>query len=111
MHLIDHKNITIKDLYELTAGSDKIGLSDESIIKINRSRAYLDERLRNEDSVFYGINTGFGSLCDVRISADDLTKLQTNLVRSHACGLGPEIPIHLVKKILYLKIRNMAPYR
>lgn len=108
MHLIDHSDISVLDLDSIVKSGEKIGLSDEAIVHINRSRAYLDERLKSKDAIFYGINTGFGSLCNVQVSSEDLTKLQINLVRSHACGTGPEIPKHIIKKMLYLKIRNMA---
>jgi histidine ammonia-lyase len=54
----------------------------------------------------YGINTGFGSLCNVKISNENLSKLQENLVKSHACGTGEEVPI--VKLMLLLKIQSLA---
>jgi histidine ammonia-lyase len=44
------------------------------------------------DEPVYGINTGFGSLYDMKISSSDLGKFQKNLVMSHACGMGEEVP-------------------
>ena len=59
------------------------------------------------DSI-YGINTGFGSLYGQKISNDDLGQLQRNLVMSHACGLGDEVPCELVRLILLLKIQSLS---
>ena len=64
------------------------------IQKIQECRDYLDQKIANFDPI-YGINTGFGSLCDVRIHSENLTKLQENLVRSHACGTGDYVPNQL----------------
>ena len=56
----------------------------------------------------YGINTGFGSLCDKRINTTDLEELQKNLVMSHACGMGDEVPKEIVKIMLFLKIQSLS---
>ncbi|WP_396195551.1 histidine ammonia-lyase, partial [Flavobacterium sp.] len=56
----------------------------------------------------YGINTGFGSLCNVKISNEHLSQLQENLVKSHACGTGEEVPQEIVKLMLLLKIQSLS---
>src|SRR5690606_28901516 len=56
----------------------------------------------------YGINTGFGSLCNVVINSRDLGQLQENLVKSHACGMGDEVPEDIVRLMLLLKIQSLA---
>lgn len=56
----------------------------------------------------YGINTGFGSLYNIKISNENLTKLQENLVKSHACGTGEEVPKDIVKMMLLLKIQSLS---
>ena len=68
-------------------------LSDEAVCRINKCRSYLDNKLKGGKELLYGINTGFGSLCDVVISEKDLGKLQINLVKSHACGTGEELDV------------------
>jgi histidine ammonia-lyase len=55
----------------------------------------------------YGINTGFGSLCNVKISNENLSKLQENLVKSHACGTGRSAK-EIVKLMLLLKIQSLG---
>ena len=65
-------------------------------------------KLKRGDEVFYGINTGFGSLCNTVISKKDLSQLQENLVMSHACGLGDEVEHDIVKLMLLLKIQGLS---
>ena len=57
-----------------------------------------------KDKSLYGINTGFGELCNVKIKYKDLNQLQINLVRSHASGIGDPMSAGLVRTILFLKI-------
>ena len=61
----------------------------------------------NEEPI-YGINTGFGSLCNVKIATENLSQLQENLVKSHACGTGDEVPQEIVKLMLLLKIQSLS---
>jgi histidine ammonia-lyase len=86
----------------------QIELSDEAIQKIEQCRNFLDAKIAIEGSTYYGINTGFGSLCNVRIANNELSLLQRNLVISHACGMGAEVPKPIVKLILLLKIKNFC---
>ena len=86
----------------------QLSLSDEARGNIVKCREYLDKKLAGSDEPVYGINTGFGSLYDRRITASDLGTLQKNLVMSHACGMGEEVPFHLVRLMLLLKIQSLA---
>ena len=65
-------------------------------------RSFLDEKSDNSTPI-YGVNTGFGSLCNKSISKEDLEELQVNLVISHACGFGEEVPSSIVKLMLLFK--------
>ena len=85
-----------------------ITLSADAKAAIKRSHAYLRDRLKRSDAPIYGVNTGFGSLCDTSIAPDELAQLQTNLVMSHACGVGDPVPDDIVRAMLVLKIQNMA---
>jgi histidine ammonia-lyase len=64
--------------------------------------------MANSKSPIYGINTGFGALCNTQISDKDLEQLQHNLVMSHACGMGEEVPQDIVKLMLFLKIHALS---
>ena len=75
---------------------------------ILKCRSYLDEKLKSSDDLFYGINTGFGFLQNVRIEKEQLHKLQSNLLLSHACGLGEEVPDEIVRLMIMLKIKSLS---
>ncbi len=86
----------------------QLKLSEEVIANITACREYLDQKMASQKEPIYGINTGFGSLYNVSIPADDLEQLQQNLVMSHACGTGDEAPQEVVKLMLLLKIQALA---
>ncbi len=77
----------------------------EAILKC---RQYLDEKLNASDELFYGINTGFGFLQNVQIDKEQLRTLQSNLLLSHACGMGEEVPEEIVKLMMMLKIKSLS---
>ena len=87
VHLVSTEEIGWKKFEEISSGGTQIVLSDDVLKKIVVCRDYLDRRLENSDEILYGINTGFGSLCDTVISSENLGLLQKNLVMSHACGV------------------------
>lgn len=98
-------HLSIQFLEQLN--SDNIGLSAAAVERIANNRQYLDNKI-SEGVTYYGINTGFGSLCDVRINDDQLAALQENLVCSHACGMGDEVPEDVVKLMLLLKAHGLS---
>ena len=108
MHIISTKPLNLSTLRTLVLEGSKLKLSDEVIKKIQECRDYLDQKIANTADPIYGINTGFGSLCDVRIHSENLTKLQENLVRSHACGTGDLVPKSIIKLMLLLKIKSLS---
>ena len=108
IHHISQSHLSIEKVKELTYRKIKIALSEEAEAKISRCRQYLDDKMANCEGVFYGINTGFGSLCDTVISKGDLSQLQRNLVLSHACGIGEEVPGEIVKLMLLLKVQGLS---
>lgn len=105
---IKNEWIHLSELEELINSKIEVKLSDKAKTEINNCRAYLDEKVANSDQLIYGINTGFGSLCNTAISREDLEKLQRNLVISHACGTGDEVPIEIVKRMLLLKAFGLS---
>ena len=107
-HIISSDSLDIVTIYNIFKDKKKLKLSKESIDKIIACKAYLDAKLESNDKPMYGINTGFGSLYNVKISDKDLTKLQENLVMSHACGTGERVPESVVKVMLLLKIQSLS---
>jgi len=98
----------LDNIREILKKNFQLDISEENRKRIQHCRTYLDNKLASSDQLFYGINTGFGSLCNIRISDDEKTQLQENLVRSHACGTGDEVPEEVVKIMLLLKIQNLS---
>jgi len=84
-----------------------LSFSESAQQRVDINRNYLDGIIRGGNT-YYGINTGFGSLCNVRIADNELSDLQHNLVRSHACGMGDEVPEEIVRWMLLLKIHGLS---
>ena len=108
VYQINNQWIGLSELEDLLYSSQKIELGADARAAIAKCRQYLDDKMANHDQLIYGINTGFGSLCNTAISFEDLGLLQYNLVVSHACGTGEEVPAELVKRMLLLKIIGLS---
>ncbi len=107
-HSISPEHLSIERVTEVITSGLSLDFSKESEYLIEANRRFLENKLKNSNQNFYGINTGFGSLCDIRISNDELEQLQENLVKSHAAGVGEEVPQEIIKIMLLLKIQSLA---
>lgn len=107
-HSITDRQLSFDDLKRVFSGEISLSLSEDSRKKIQRCREYLDIKVKSTSNPIYGINTGFGSLYNRNISNDQLEKLQENLVKSHACGTGAEVPPEIVRLMLFLKVQSLA---
>lgn len=107
-HYISSDLLSIDMINEIVFQGKQLALSEEAIVNIEKCRKYLDDKMQSNSTPIYGINTGFGSLCNVKISNENLSKLQENLVKSHACGTGEEVPHEIVKIMLLLKIQSLS---
>ena len=107
-HHISSEFLSLKDLHSIVFEGKKIKLSDSAVEKIEKCRAYLDRKMETSETPIYGINTGFGSLCNHSINHEDLSQLQRNLVMSHACGMGSRVPDEIVRLMLFLKIQSLS---
>ncbi|WP_299886552.1 histidine ammonia-lyase [uncultured Lacinutrix sp.] len=107
VHYISSKTLDLTTINAIINEKKQIALSEEAAIRIKNCRLFLDKKLQGETKPIYGINTGFGSLYNVKISKENLTKLQENLMMSHACGTGEEVPQEVVKLMLLLKIQSL----
>ncbi|HEX4887776.1 MAG TPA: histidine ammonia-lyase [Luteibaculaceae bacterium] len=105
-YTISTKGLSLSDIPGILEGL--IALGEDAKQAVQQCRDFLESKLEREDQPIYGINTGFGALYNQSISKDDLALLQSNLVRSHACGMGEEVPQPLVKLMLLLKAQSLA---
>ncbi len=108
IYKVGEQMLSISVIAEIIAEDKQLALSTKAKQKIKDCRDYLDKKMKHSDAPIYGINTGFGSLCNHKISNDDLGKLQTNLVLSHACGTGDKVPDEIVKIMLLLKVQSLS---
>lgn len=106
--ILNNAWISLDELESILHSGAEAVLGDEARKAIGHCRSYLDEKVRSHGELIYGVNTGFGSLCNTAIAAEDLEKLQRNLVVSHACGAGEEVPAHIVKRMLLLKAVGLS---
>lgn len=107
-HKISNKPLTLKTVHEIITENMPLELSSDATKRIQKCRDYLDEKVKNQKAPIYGVTTGFGSLCNTSISEKDLGKLQENLMMSHACGMGEEVPQEIVRLMLLLKIQSLS---
>jgi histidine ammonia-lyase len=108
IHSVTTRAISIPEIGVILSSKCKLGLSADVKAKITSCRNYLDEKIATLKTPVYGINTGFGALYNVSIPEKDLEQLQQNLVMSHACGTGEEVPAEIVKLMLLLKIQSLS---
>ncbi len=103
----DH-TLTVEEVHRVATDiTFEVSLSEAAISAIQRSREVV-ERLIEKGSVAYGITTGFGKFKDVYIEADKVSQLQTNLIRSHAVGVGDEYPEEIVRASLLTRVNSLS---
>ena len=107
-HIISHKKLTIDHVKELMSEGTILELGKEAEAAIVKCRKFLDTKMEDIGRPVYGVTTGFGSLCNITIPAEDLSQLQHNLVMSHACGIGETVRPEIVKLMLLLKIQSLS---
>ncbi len=108
MHLIGPDHLSLETIAAIVGENRPLALSDEALHRLRHCRSYLDNKLERDHALFYGINTGFGSLCNIRISDADIEQLQHNLLVSHAAGMGDPVPPEVVRLMLLLKIQSLC---
>lgn len=108
VHSISPKPLTWDLLQGLADGIYTLEISKEAAQLINHCRAYLDKKMETQSEPIYGITTGFGSLCNIKISNDELSQLQWNLVTSHACSTGTEVEPAIIRLMLALKAHALS---
>ncbi|HBI02014.1 MAG TPA: histidine ammonia-lyase [Flavobacterium sp.] len=107
-HYISSDLLSLETINQIILENKSLALSEEAKVNIQKCRDYLDKKMQSQTDPIYGINTGFGSLCNVKISNENLSQLQENLVKSHACGTGDEVSNSIVKLMLLLKIQSLS---
>jgi histidine ammonia-lyase len=100
--------LSISSISDILREETNIVLSASAKKKVKLNKEFLDKKIQKSTKPIYGINTGFGSLCNHVIDNNQLSQLQFNLVVSHACGTGDEVPKELVRIMLLLKVQSLS---
>ncbi len=104
---IDGERLTLDQLFEAAQGGAAAEVTPAARERMEASRAVI-ERVIHSGATVYGVNTGFGKLASVRISGEQIEQLQLNLVRSHACGVGPALSETETRAMLLLRANAIA---
>ena len=104
---VDGENLTMNDMISVSRNHVKIALSKKGRKKVFESRKNL-EKIVERQRVDYGINTGFGELCSVKIPPSKIEELQKNLLRSHAVGVGNPLSEEIVRAVLLLRANALS---
>ena len=105
--VLDGQPLTLSEIESVASGFRLVTIAPEAIARVAQSRQVIESILET-GQIVYGVNTGFGKLADVRIPAGRLAQLQTNLVRSHACGLGEPFSEAESRAMLLLRANVLA---
>ena len=108
VHYISSAHLSINCVESILKENKKLALSEDAVKRIVRCREYLDNKMKSQKEPIYGVTTGFGSLCNISVGADELSQLQKNLMMSHACGTGERVPAEIVKLMLMLKAQSLS---
>lgn len=108
VYYIGSGDLTFELIESIINKNLKLELAPQAKERIQKCRDYLDLKVASQTTPLYGITTGFGSLCNKNISPDELTRLQENLIKSHACSVGSEISPVIVKLMMLLKAHALS---
>ncbi len=108
IHHISSEWLSISRVEEILERGMRLALSNDARQRITGCREYLDKKMATQKEPIYGITTGFGSLCNISIDADQLSQLQKNLVMSHSCSIGERVPAEIVRLMLLTKIQSLS---
>lgn len=108
IHYISAEHLTIARIEEILTKGYKLALSDDAKKRIVHCREYLDRKMEDTERPIYGVTTGFGSLCNISISKENLSQLQKNLMMSHACGTGARVPSEIARLMILLKVQSLS---
>ena len=105
---LDSNHLDFTQVKNLLDYHQQLSITFNAHEKILACRAFLDKKMADKTKSYYGINTGFGFLQQVTIDDAQIEQLQYNLLVSHACGLGEEVPADIVKLMIMLKIKSLS---
>ncbi|MBS4210409.1 histidine ammonia-lyase [Bacillus sp. FJAT-50079] len=104
---LDGFTLNRNDVQRIANGNAAVSVSKESLFRVRASRNRIEKQLQ-DGKILYGVNTGFGKLSDIEIEKEDIAKLQLNLLRADAVGVGDPLPIPVVRAMMTLRANALA---
>lgn len=106
--ILDGDSLTIEQVIAVARDGIPVRLDEGATARVRASRAWIDEILKGEGLTVYGVNTGFGSLAEVRIPPKDVATLARNLILSHSAGVGRPLPEEAVRATILIRANTLA---
>ncbi|HSX16218.1 MAG TPA: histidine ammonia-lyase [Candidatus Saccharimonadales bacterium] len=107
MLTINNQDLTFEDVYRVATGKEKVALGKTARQKVERTRTAIEKAVDNNE-IIYGVTTGFGAFKNTAISPQDVAKLQENLIKSHAVGVGPLLEEAVVRGMMFLMANYLS---
>ncbi|WP_172372647.1 histidine ammonia-lyase [Sporosarcina jiandibaonis] len=104
---LDGLTLDRRKIDSVVYGNAKVVVPEAALVRVRASRDRIKKQL-NDGKVIYGVNTGFGKLSDIEIEKDDIAKLQLNLLRADAVGVGDPLPRSVVRAMMVLRANALA---
>lgn len=105
--ILDGSALTIEDIVYVGVGDKRVELDPAALQRCRDSRAFLEENIRAK-RIIYGVNTSFGPMCNKIINDDEIERLQINLIRSHAAGLGDPLKPYIARAVLLVRLNTLV---
>lgn len=104
---LDGHNLTLEEVRWVAEDFRKVRLDPVARERMKSSRKIINDRISNNNPI-YGVTTGIGKLSDQMISSADAGRLQLNILRSHACGVGPHLEESQVRAAILVRANTLA---
>jgi histidine ammonia-lyase len=107
MVVLDGSSLTLDEIVRIAERHEPVSIAADACARVEAARTVVERKAAGDEPI-YGVNTGFGSLADVRIARDALGALQLNLLRSHAAGVGEPLTVPAVRAMMALRANVLA---
>ncbi|OGV53119.1 MAG: histidine ammonia-lyase [Lentisphaerae bacterium GWF2_44_16] len=103
---LNGEKLTVNEIVSIGIGDSKVELDRKALRKCSASRSFLEKEIAAK-KIIYGVNTSFGPMCNKIISENEIEKLQVNLIRSHAAGLGDPLKPYIALAVMAVRLNTL----
>lgn len=105
--VLNGNDLTVEDIVFIGVGDKQVALDPDALVRSRASRQFIENEVA-KGRIIYGVNTSFGPMCNKIISDDEIEKLQVNLIRSHAAGLGDPLKPYVGISVLVIRLNTLV---